>query len=115
MAKLKELMATMGDTFTVSRVYGDPYEKDGVTFIPAASIRGGGGGGEGEAGEQSPAGSGGGFGVVARPVGAYQIKDGELTWVPAMDVTKVVVMAEAVGVVALLVLRSMVRRRRRKG
>jgi uncharacterized spore protein YtfJ len=113
MAKLQELMSTMGDTFTVSRVYGEPYEKDGVTFIPAASIRGGGGGGEGEAGEQNPAGSGGGFGVVARPVGAYQIKDGELTWVPAFDVTKVVVMAQAVAIAGLLVIRSIARRRRR--
>jgi uncharacterized spore protein YtfJ len=113
MAKLQELMSMMGDTFSVSRVYGEPYEKDGVTFIPAASIRGGGGGGEGEAGEETPAGSGGGFGVVARPVGAYQIKDGELTWVPAIDVTKVVVMAQAVAIAGLLVLRSIARKRRK--
>jgi uncharacterized spore protein YtfJ len=29
-------------------VFGEPYEKDGVTIIPAARIRGGAGGGGGE-------------------------------------------------------------------
>lgn len=116
MAKFEEVIAAGRDAVTVRRVYGEPYEKDGVTFIPAAAVMGGGGGGEGEGGDESGSGSGagGGYGVVARPVGAYQIKGGEVTWVPAADTTKVIVMSEVVAVVALLVLRSMFRARRRR-
>jgi uncharacterized spore protein YtfJ len=73
---------------------------------------GGGGGGEGDGGDEAPSGTGGGFGVIARPVGAYQVKDGELTWVPAADTTRVIIVGQVVAIVALLVLRSILRRRR---
>jgi len=110
--KLDQLMAEASDTLTVKKVYGEPYEKDGVTIIPAASVRGGFGGGEGEPGETTPGGSGGGLGVSARPVGAYQIKDGQVTWVAAADTTRVIIFGQVVAIVALLVIRSIVRRRR---
>jgi hypothetical protein len=59
----------------VKRVFGEPYEKDGVTVIPAASIRGGAGGGRGEGGtpdgKESGSGSAGGFGLTAKPAGVY--------------------------------------------
>jgi len=112
MAKFDEVIAAGRDTLTVRRVYGEPYEKNGVTFIPAASVMGGGGGGEGEGGDDAPAGAGGGYGVVARPVGAYQIKGGEVTWVPAADTTRVIIMSEVVAIVALFVVRSIFRARR---
>ena len=118
MPNIEEIMAGARDAMTVKRVYGDPYEKDGIIFIPAASVRGGGGGGEGEGegmeGEGSGSGSGAGFGVSARPVGAYQIKDGEVTWVPAADTTRVIIMGQIVAIVALLMLRSIFRRRRKR-
>jgi uncharacterized spore protein YtfJ len=68
----------------VKRVYGDPSEKDGTTIIPAAAVRGGLGGGSQGTGEQGRV--GGGFGMDARPVGAYVLKDGVLRWRPAIDV-----------------------------
>lgn len=108
--KFEELLAGTHDALTVRRVFGDPYEKDGVTFIPVASIRGGGGGGGGDHQERS--GAGGGFGLTARPVGAYRIRGEEVGWIPAVDVTRVAVIGEAVAIVALLVLRSLLRRRR---
>ena len=111
MTKFDEIMAATKDNLTAKRVYGEPYEKDGVTLIPAAAIRGGGGGGEGESPDANGTGSGGGFGMTARPVGAYQIKDSEVTWVPAADTTRVIVFAELVVVVALLVLRSILKSR----
>ena len=111
MSKIDEIMSEARDSLTARRVYGDVYEKDGVTFIPAAAVRGGGGGGEGEDGENGT-GSGGGFGLMARPVGAYQIKDGEVSWVPAADTTRVIMMSQLVLVVALLVLRSILRGRK---
>ncbi|MDJ0664980.1 MAG: sporulation protein [Acidimicrobiia bacterium] len=105
MSKLDDILAGARDSITVRKVYGDPYEKDGITFVPAAAVGGGGGGGEGEDAEAA-SGSGGGFGVMARPVGAYRIKDGEVTWIPAVDTTKVVLASQVVAIVALLVLRS---------
>ena len=110
MSKLDDILEGARDSITVRRVYGDPYEKDGITFIPAAAVRGGGGGGEGEDSNAS-SGSGGGFGVLARPVGAYQIKDGEVSWVPAADTTRVIIFGQVVTIVALLVLRSIFRSR----
>ena len=114
MTKVEELLSGARDTLTVNRVFGEPYEKDGVTVIPAAAVRGGGGGGEGED-EQHAGGMGGGFGMSARPVGAYQIKGDEMTWIPAADVTRVIVVGQIVGIVTLLVLRSILKARRKRG
>ena len=106
------------DVMSVRRVYGEPYEADGVTIIPVAVIRGGGGGGGGEGtGDQngktgSGVGGGMGFGVNARPVGVYVVKDGEVTWQPAVDVMRVILGGQLLGLVAILTLRSLLRRRR---
>ncbi len=109
--KLDEVLTQSQDTFTVRRVFGEPYERNGVTFIPAAAIRGGGGGGEGEEQEGSRSGAGGGFGVIARPVGAYTIKGDTVQWIPAADTTRVILSGQLVAVVGLLVLRSILRKR----
>jgi uncharacterized spore protein YtfJ len=92
------------DALTVKRVFGDPYEKDGLTVIPAALVIGGGGGGGGTD-EKGQEGEGGGFGVIARPAGAYVIKDGEVRWRPAIDPHRVLL------VLALVVVASLRRRR----
>lgn len=113
MTSLEELTAGARDTLTVKRVFGEPYEKNGVTVIPAAAVRGGGGAGESEPGESTPGGMGGGFGMTARPVGAYQIKGDEVTWVPAADTTRVLIFSQVVMIVALMVFRSILRARRR--
>jgi uncharacterized spore protein YtfJ len=65
-------------------VYGEPYERDGVTIVPAAVVYGGGGLGVGNRHLKE----GGGFGVVARPAGAFVISGGEVRWQPAVDVTR---------------------------
>jgi uncharacterized spore protein YtfJ len=113
MSRIDDIVAGARDSATVQRVFGEPYEKNGVTFIPAAAVRGGAGGGEGEGGEDQPSGGGGGFGVTARPVGAYRIKDDEVTWIPAIDATRVAIMGQLVGIVALLVLRSIIRTKKK--
>ena len=95
------------DVMTVRRVYGEPIEKDGVTVIPAANVRGGGGGGFGRGAQGD--GGGGGFGVTAKPAGAYVIKDGMVTWKPAIDATRMAVMGQIVAIVFLLTLRSVVK------
>lgn len=85
--KLDELVTTARDAITVKRVFAEPYEKDGVTVIPAAIVAGGAGGGSGhdEGGQE---GEGGGFGVSDRPAGAYVIRDGNVAWRPAVDVNR---------------------------
>lgn len=103
------------EAISVDRVFGDPVERDGITLVPAAAVRGGTGGGMSEAAGETPSGTGVGFGMSARPVGAYRIQDGTVEWIPAADTTRVIVLAELGAIVALLVLRSVLRRRRRKG
>jgi uncharacterized spore protein YtfJ len=98
----QDMIESARDVITVRRVYGEPYEKNGLTVIPAAAVRGGGGGGEGRRGD-GEAGSGGGFGVMARPTGAWVIEDGEVTWKAAVDVNRVILGGQVVGLVAILV------------
>jgi uncharacterized spore protein YtfJ len=101
------------DAITVKRVFGDPYERNGVTVIPAAKVMGGGGGGEGtDPGGETIVGSGSGFGLVARPAGAYVIRGDEVTWQPAVDVNRIVAGAFALAALAMVLGR---RRSRRRG
>lgn len=101
------------DAVTVRRVYGDPIERDGIVLIPAAAVRGGFGygGGNDDHGNQ---GGGGGSGVSARPVGMYRIEEGRVSWEPALDTTRVALLGQAVAIVALLVIRSALRSRKRR-
>jgi uncharacterized spore protein YtfJ len=98
-----------------NHVFGQPYERDGVTVIPAAVVYAGGGGGGSAAGQGEPAqpaglqGLGGGLGIVARPVGAFVIKDGEVRWQPAFDLTRVIAGGQVLTVVALLTLRRLIK------
>jgi uncharacterized spore protein YtfJ len=110
--KVEELVEKARDAATVSRVFGDPYEKGGVTFIPVARVAGGAGGGSGTDGESE--GGGGGYGSRARPVGAYVIKDDEVTWLPAIDVTFIAFVGQIIAIVALLVLRTILKKRRKR-
>ena len=91
---------------SVSRAFGSAYEKDGVLVIPVALVAGGCGGGdrstvpatashdddtETSDDRQRKMGSGGGFGGVVVPVGAYVVKDEQVRWVPAVNVTVIVI------------------------
>jgi uncharacterized spore protein YtfJ len=114
-----DVIAQAKDTLTVQRVFGDSYERNGITVIPAASVRGGGGGGKGEGsrgdggegGAETGSGSGGGFGMMAKPAGVYVIKGNDVRWQPAVDLNRIVLGGQIVAIVALLVLRSIFRRR----
>ncbi|GAA0250330.1 hypothetical protein GCM10010492_58110 [Saccharothrix mutabilis subsp. mutabilis] len=108
--KVLELAAAARDAVSVRRVYGEPYEKDGVTVIPAAAVSGGAGGGSGTD-ERGQTGEGGGIGVGGRPVGAYVIRGGQVSWRPAIDVNRLVGSLTLVAV-AFLVARVRVARAR---
>jgi uncharacterized spore protein YtfJ len=102
---VQTVIAEARDAITVKRVYGDPYEKDGVTVIPAARVVGGGGGGGGEGPGRQGSGSGSGFGLGAHPVGAFVIRDGDVRWEPAIDVVQILGM----GLLLLIGVRSIVK------
>jgi uncharacterized spore protein YtfJ len=102
------------EVLNARQVIGDPYEKNGTMVLPAVSIRGGGGGGGGESVERTPGGVGGGVGLTARPVGAYVIRGDQVSWVPAIDVNRMVLGGQFVAVIALLVARSVVRARTKR-
>jgi uncharacterized spore protein YtfJ len=101
----QETISTARDAITVKRVYGDPYERDGVTVIPAAAVMGGVGAGGGEDPETKQSGGGTGFGLSARPVGAYVIDNGAVRWEPATDTTRLIVIAEALAAIVLVAMR----------
>jgi uncharacterized spore protein YtfJ len=108
--KVNEVLSNARDAITVKRVYGEPYEKDGLTVIPAAIVGGGAGGGTGHD-DKGQEGEGGGFGVSGRPAGAYVIQDGQVSWRPAVDPNRIVVMA-GLAVIAFLLSRPRLARAR---
>lgn len=108
MPDIDELLRGAQDAIAAKRVYGEPVERDGVTVIPAAAVRGGGGGG----GDDTNNG-GAGFGLTARPVGAYVIGPGErVEWQPAVDVQRQTTGWQVVAGLAVLAAWSLARRRR---
>ncbi len=111
---VQDVIAQARDTLTVKRVFGEPYEKDGLTIIPAARIQGAAGGGSGEDPQGQGKGSGVGFSIAARPVGAFIIREGDLSWRPAVDVNRIVLGGQVVAVVALLTVRAIVKAKARR-
>jgi uncharacterized spore protein YtfJ len=116
--KADEILANIKgvrDTLTVGRVFGEAYELDGITVIPVARVRGGAGGGGGESTEGDTPGSGfgSGFGMDARPVGVYQVSDGEAVWKPALDVTRIAKGGQALAGLVVVCLTLVLLRRSR--
>ncbi|UZN04962.1 spore germination protein GerW family protein [Cellulomonas sp. S1-8] len=117
------------DTFTVRRVFGEAYERDGQLVVPVARVTGltgagaGSGGGDvtpgadhgteqreggpgGRAAHGTGDGGGGGFAAHVTPVGVFVVDDDGAHWRPAVDVNRVVlgwqVVATLVGCVGAL-------------
>jgi uncharacterized spore protein YtfJ len=110
--EMPEFVKTAQDSMSARRVFSEPFERDGVTIITAAKVSGGGGGGSGGDGSGGQ-GMGGGFGLSASPVGAYVIKDGKVSWLPAIDINRVIFGGQLVTIILLLTLRGFMRRRMR--
>ena len=129
---MHELTSRVGESLSVRRAFGAAYEKNGVLVIPVAFVAGGGGGGQRATSPEAPdprqastaAGdaergrdsnvrseAGGGFGGVIMPVGAYVVKGDQVRWVPAVNVT-VIVLAGLSTIRLLALLRARARRRR---
>jgi hypothetical protein len=88
--KLRDALDSIVPDPTAAHVYGQPYETaDGVTIVPVAKVRG-----------RTKAGADADLHLTARPAGVFVIKNGEATWVPAVDSTRIALMGELIGLVA---------------
>lgn len=98
------------DTFTVRRVFGEAYERNGTLVIPVARLWGGTGSGSGggeagapasdaetaRAGVQEGHGGGGGYGVHVKAVGVFVVDETGAHWQPALDLNRVILGGQVV-------------------
>jgi uncharacterized spore protein YtfJ len=114
---IEQLATRLGAKASVSAVYGEPIERDGVTVIPVArvSVGFGAGAGRGLRGPQTGEGGGGGGGATAVPFGYIEINEGTVVFKrilhPIFDVAVPVAIA-MLGVAAKPLLRSLASSRR---
>lgn len=101
-----ETLQHISDLLGARRVYSDPVAHDGVVVIPAAQVAGG-GGSERIEGEKAS----GGMGLRARPVGAFEIRDGKTTWRAAFDWNRIIFRTQLICL-AVVVASAWLRRRR---
>ena len=116
-------LRTIVDNADAGKVFGPPIQQDGTILLPVARVGGAGGGGAGtgpaDAGQQA-GGTGGGFGVSAKPLGVYVLRDGKAKWLPAVDVNKIIVGGQLLAAVGMLLAATVLRariqpQRRRRG
>ena len=105
------LLTKVSDNLSVHRAFGTAYEKGDMLIIPVAVVAGGGGAGTAHPRDRDPAArpgiqpdqdpsahdappqdsgrvdTGGGFGGLVLPVGAYVVKGDQVRWVSAVDRT----------------------------
>ena len=99
------ILQRVEDVMTARRVFGEPVQVDGVTVLPVATVGGGGGGGQKEQGPES----GVGFGLGVRPAGVFVIRDGDAKWRPALNLNRVILGGQIVGLAAVLTFGSVMR------
>lgn len=114
MAEEQRLVDRLAEVASVRRVFGDPTEQAGSIVIPVARVVGFGGGGGGSGGANGEQGGGGGGVVRVSPVGAFVLRGGEVTWQPAVDVSRIVLGGQLLALAGLLTVRSVLRRRARR-
>jgi hypothetical protein len=84
--KLRDALDSIVPDPSAAQVYGQPYQTpDGATVLPVAKVRG----------RTRP-----GAADADLRVGVFVIKNGDATWVPAVDQTRITLMGELIGLVA---------------
>lgn len=112
MANVEEILSKAREDMNVKRVFGEPIEREGMTIIPVANVSGGGGGGGGHA-EEGRDGFGVGYGVNAKPLGVYVIKNGDLSWQPSIDVNRVIFVGQLVAIAVVIMFGLVLKARNR--
>ena len=100
MTQVQDILDKARETVSVREVYGEPYERNGVTIIPVARVMGAGGGGSGTGGEGE--GSGHGYALKSEPVGVYVIKGDQVSFQPAVNLDKILGGAFLVSIAGIL-------------
>jgi uncharacterized spore protein YtfJ len=109
---LERLAEKLGSKASVSAVFGEPVDREGITIIPVARVALGFGGGADSGRGQSEiaeGGGGGGGGAAADPAGYIEIKDGNAVFKPIRNPLVDVVVPLTV-LVAAFAARQMVER-----
>ena len=89
--KLRDALDSIVPDPAAGHVYGQPYETaNGVTVVPVARVRG----------RTRPGAQDTDLLLTARPVGVFVIKEGEATWVPAFDSTRIALVGAMTGLIA---------------
>ena len=106
------------ESFTVRRVFGDAYDRDGTLVIPVARVWGATGSGSGggemalphhgedgveERGANEGHGGGGGYATHVKAVGVFVVDETGAHWQPALDLNRVILGGQLVGAVVLSV------------
>jgi uncharacterized spore protein YtfJ len=111
------------DLLTVRRAFGEPIQRDDVTLVPVARVMGCSCSCSGGGPRKKPAttdaapdadGSGGcgGLGMRVAPVGVYVLNGSDVRWQPAMDLNRIILGGQIVGLVTVLAIARTLRRRR---
>lgn len=91
--KFSDMLEFGRNALAVDKVFGEAVTQGDVTVVPVARVIAGGGGGGGRDESLGQDGAGGGFGIVARPAGAFVIKDGAVRWQPVYDWERIALVA----------------------
>ncbi len=110
---MRETLERALEAASVTRVFGEPIERDGVTVVPVAKVRAAWGGGGSDV--PGSAGLGGGVLVTSSPAGVYEIRPGQVRWVPALDVNRAILFGQLAFMLSMLVFRSVASRRAKGG
>jgi uncharacterized spore protein YtfJ len=108
---VQDILDKARDSVSVRDVFGEPYERDGVTVIPVARVVGAGGGGSGTGDEGE--GSGHGYALKSEPVGVYVIKDGRVSFQPAINVDKILSGGVVVAIAGIIGVPRMIKQARK--
>jgi uncharacterized spore protein YtfJ len=115
----RDVLAEVRDVVShadAGKAFGTPVVQDGTIVLPVAKVGGGGGGGGGsspggQGGTAAGGGTGGGFGLSAKALGVYVVRGGDVRWIPAVDVNRIVLGGQVVVVAALLLARAVIQAR----
>jgi uncharacterized spore protein YtfJ len=100
----KRLAEAFKGSADAKMIYGEPIERDGVTIIPVVKLRYGFGGGGGHDGEEGGRGAGG---MIVRPAGYIELKNGSSRFQAIREPGAFVPLVIAGGLTGLLLARGL--------